>query len=182
MFNAWHDLPVDRNNVAESIPAVIEVPRHSKVKYELHKKSGMIMVDRILHSAVHYPANYGLIPQTYCDDNDPLDVLVLGEHPLVPLTIVHCRPVGVMRMIDGGELDDKIIAVPTDDPVWKHITKLSEVPQHILDEICEFFKTYKTLEKKKAVEIKGVEDEAAAVACVEEALDLYAGQADKLRG
>ena len=128
--------------------AVIEIAKGSKIKYELDKQTGLIIMDRILHTSTHYPANYGLIPRTYSDDSDPLDVLVLCSETLAPLTLVRCYPIGVIRMLDNGHRDDKIIAIPFDDPNYNTYKDIDEVPKHIFDEMTHFFKVYKELENK----------------------------------
>ena len=115
-MHPWHDIPVDEAAIADVFPVVIEIPKGSKNKYELDKRSGLLRLDRVLYSAVHYPADYGFVPRTYCDDGDPLDALVLGQEAVFPLTIVQARAVGVMRMRDDKGLDDKIIAVSVNDP------------------------------------------------------------------
>ena len=139
----WHS--VDIGSLDEFL-TYIEIPRGSKYKYELHKPSGLVMVDRVLHSAVHYPANYGFIPRTYCDDNDPLDVLVLGQEPVYPGTLMYAKPIGLMTMIDNEETDDKIIAVHSHDPEYNHINDISELPPHKSRELQRFFMDYKSLE------------------------------------
>lgn len=171
-MNLWHDINLDFNTDKNTLNCLIEIPAGSKVKYEIDKETGLLMVDRILSSSVHYPCNYGLFPQTYCDDKDPLDVLVLGQFPIAPLSLMKVRPVGVLKMIDGGEGDDKVIAIHVDDPQFKHITKLSEVSPHLVAEIKQFFESYKALEKKK-VEITGIEDEVAAVKVVNDSITFY---------
>ncbi len=171
-MNAWHDVSFGEDS-PEIVTAIIECPAGSKMKYELDKDSGLVKADRMLSSSVRYPANYGFIPRTYCDDKDPLDILVLGQEPVVPLCLMHARPIGVMRMIDGGEGDDKIIAVHSDDPVWRDCRSLKDVAPHIILEIRQFFLDYKILEKKKTVEITGIEDAEAARACVLESIELY---------
>ena len=154
------------------IPAIIEVPKGSQVKYELDKESGLVKVDRILYSSVHYPANYGFIPQTYCEDNDPLDILVLGQEPIVPLSIMRARPIGVMKMIDCGEADDKIIAIHEDDPEYNVFTDIAQLPPHILKMLQRFFEDYKVLEKKQVTIEKFLgPDEAKKL--IEEASDAY---------
>jgi len=146
-MHPWHD--VDLGDQAPNIfTAVIEVPMRSNVKYELDKKTGLLRVDRILFSSVHYPANYGFIPRTYCDDNDPLDVLVLGQEALVPLSLVRARPIGLMKMIDQGEIDDKVIAVHVDDAEYAHYGSVDELPLHRLTQVKRFFEDYKALENK----------------------------------
>lgn len=148
MTHPWHDITVEEP-IDESFLAFIEIPKGSKVKYELDKATGLLKVDRILFSAVHYPANYGFIPQTYCDDGDPLDVLVLCQEDVVPMSIMRARAIGVMTMRDEKGLDDKIIAVHLDDPAFNEYTHIREVPRHLLAELKRFFEDYKTLEKKK---------------------------------
>lgn len=145
-----HDVEIG-NEAPAIVTAVVEVPKGSKVKYELDKVSGLIKVDRILFSSVHYPANYGFIPRTLCEDHDPLDVLVLGQEPVVPLSIMRAKAIGVMKMKDQGEADDKIIAVHADDPEYAHINSMSELAPHRLEEVRRFFEDYKTLEKKHVV-------------------------------
>jgi inorganic pyrophosphatase len=147
MTHPWHDIPCDEP-IDESFAAFIEIPKGSKVKYELDKDTGLLKVDRILFSAVHYPANYGFIPRTYCDDGDPLDVLVLCQEPVEPMCIMRARAIGLMQMRDEKGLDDKVIAVHLDDPAFSHYSHIREVPQHTLLELRRFFEDYKTLEKK----------------------------------
>jgi inorganic pyrophosphatase len=147
MTHPWHDIPCDEP-VDEGFLAFIEIPKGSKVKYELDKTTGVLKVDRILFSAVHYPANYGFIPRTYCDDGDPLDVLVLCQEPVVPMCIMRARAIGLMQMRDEKGLDDKVIAVHMDDPAYSQYSHIREMPQHTLVELRRFFEDYKTLEKK----------------------------------
>src|SRR6266516_3972438 len=146
-MHPWHDVALG-SGVPEIFPVIVEVPMGSKNKYELDKASGLIRVDRVLFSAVHYPANYGLIPQTYCDDHDPLDILVLGQEEVVPLAILRARPIGVMKMTDQGEEDDKIIAVHADDPEYVHYESIRQLPPHRMEELRRFFEDYKVLERK----------------------------------
>ena len=150
MLHPWHGVSCGEN-FPEVVTAMIEVPRGSNIKYELDKLSGLLKVDRILYSAVHYPANYGFIPQTYCDDNDPLDILVLGQEPVLPLAIMRAKPIGVMKMVDQGEMDDKIIAVHLDDPEYSHYNSIDELPPHTLKTLQRFFEDYKVLENKEVV-------------------------------
>ena len=147
-MNVWHDLD-PKYITPDKFTAVIEIPEGSKKKYELDKRTGLLRLDRILHTATHYPANYGFIPRTYADDGDPLDVLVLCAEPIYPMTLVQVYPIGCMRMYDGGKLDDKIIAIPFSDPSYHGIKSIDELPAHIFDEIMHFFTVYKQLENKQ---------------------------------
>jgi inorganic pyrophosphatase len=178
-MHPWHDVPWGRD-VRESFNAVIEIPEGSKVKYELDKPTGLLVTDRVLYSAVHYPANYGFIPQTYCDDGDPLDVLVLCQEALVPLAIARARAIGVIPMRDDKGQDDKIIAVHLDDPQWSEFHDISEIPRHMLAELKRFFLDYKTLERKQ-VEIETLRGRVDAENTVEEALALYTRERERLR-
>ena len=147
-MNIWHD--IDPSLIKpQQFTAVIEIPKGSKCKYELDKYTGLLKHDRILYTSTHYPANYGFIPRTYADDGDPLDVLVLCAEPIYPLTLIDVYPIGVMRMIDSGKMDDKIIAVPLSDPTYLGISSIDELPPHIFDEIMHFFSVYKQLENKQ---------------------------------
>jgi len=149
-MHPWHDVSIGSEAPAE-FQAVIEIPKGSKVKYELDKESGIIRVDRVLYSSVTYPANYGFLPQTIGDDHDPLDVLVLMQEQVVPLSILRVRPIGMMTMLDQGENDEKIIGVHMDDPEYKHFTHIQELPSHRLDELRRFFEDYKKLENKEVL-------------------------------
>jgi inorganic pyrophosphatase len=171
MTNAWHDLPIEEP-IDEAFPAVIEIPKGSKVKYELDKKSGLLRVDRILFSAVHYPANYGFLPRTYCDDGDPLDVLVLCQEPVAPLCIMRARAIGMMRMRDDKGIDDKIIAVHVDDPTYADFRHIHELQKHVLLELRRFFLDYKTLEDK-TVEIDDFEGPEVANETIRTAITAY---------
>lgn len=145
----------------EIINGIIEIPRGSKTKYELDKETGMLKLDRVLYSSVYYPYNYGFIPQTYCDDHDPLDILILTQVKVLPMCIMRAKPIGVMRMIDGGEADDKIIAVSPDDMSVSHINDIEELPSHALREVKAFFEDYKKLENK-TVEVEKFQNRAKA--------------------
>lgn len=149
-FNAWHHVnpKTDENDVVKGI---IEIPRGSRAKYELDKESGLLILDRVLYSSVYYPANYGFIPQTYCDDNDPLDILVISQIKVVPMCLTPAKVIGVMRMMDNDEADDKIIAVSAGDPSFNHINDISELPQHTIAELRSFFEDYKKLENKVVI-------------------------------
>jgi inorganic pyrophosphatase len=171
-MHPWHDIYVDDHSIASVFPVVIEVPMGSKNKYELDKESGLMRLDRVLYSAVYYPANYGFIPRTFCDDGDPLDALVLCQESVHPLTVVDARAIGVMRMRDEKGIDDKIIAISTNDPAYADYSHHDQLPAHQLREIRRFFQDYKTLENKQVVveDFMGPED---AVKILEESLDLY---------
>ncbi|MDE6181881.1 MAG: inorganic diphosphatase [Eubacteriales bacterium] len=151
---------------------VIEITKGSKKKYELDKETGFIVLDRILHTATNYPANYGFIPRTYGDDKDPLDVLVLCSEDIAPLTLVRVYPIGVIRMIDGGEGDEKIIAIPYADPFYNSYKDISELPKHIFDEIRHFFSVYKDLENKKTI-VEEAEGREEAIKIIEESIKNY---------
>ncbi len=181
MTHPWHDLPNDPEQLDQGFNVFIEIPKGSKVKYELDKPSGLLRVDRILYSAVHYPANYGFLPRSYCPDRDPLDVLVLGDHPVNPGVIMRARAIGVMHMEDEGEGDDKVIAVHIGDPAFADYEDIGQLPAHTMLEIERFFKDYKVLENKE-VRIEELGDAAAARKTVREALELYRREESKLRG
>jgi inorganic pyrophosphatase len=171
MTHAWHDIPIEEP-IDQSFCAVIEIPKGSKVKYELDKDTGMLKVDRVLFSAVHYPANYGFIPRTYCDDGDPLDVLVLCQECVVPLCLMHARAIGMMQMHDEKGIDDKIIAVHVDDPAFSDYTHISQVPRHLLLELKRFFLDYKTLENKR-VEVDEFQGPPEANKTIRDAIQAY---------
>ncbi|MDD9950303.1 MAG: inorganic diphosphatase [Zetaproteobacteria bacterium] len=170
-MHPWHDVPAGDNS-PELINAVIEIPAGSKVKYELDKTSGLLMADRVLYSSVRYPANYGFIPQTYCDDKDPLDILVLCQEKVFPRTLMRAKPIGMMEMVDQGELDDKIIAVHYDDPEFSSFNCISELPPHRLEELKAFFQDYKNLEGK-TVKVGEILKADAAKKAISEAIQLY---------
>ncbi|MBQ9132699.1 MAG: inorganic diphosphatase [Clostridia bacterium] len=170
-MNIWHDM--DPTQITpKDFTAVIEIPKGSKCKYELDKYTGLLKLDRVLYTSTHYPANYGFIPRTYADDNDPLDVLVLCSEPVYPMTLIRVYPIGVMRMIDDGKMDDKIIAVPFSDPSYMGITSIDELPPHIFDEIMHFFSVYKQLENKQTA-VKTLFDREDAERIIEECIQGY---------
>ena len=168
-MNLWHDIS---HGNKDTLNVIIEIPLLSRVKYELDKDTGLIKYDRVLYSPMHYPANYGFVPQTLWDDGDPLDVLVLGAEPLVPGCLVEARPIGVLDMIDGGEGDAKVLAVPVADPRWKTTNDISDLEPHFLEEIKHFFTVYKDLQKKK-VEVGEWRNADAARKDVEKSIELY---------
>ena len=179
MKHPWHDVsPGDE--VPRDFQAVIEIPLGSNVKYELDKPTGLLRVDRVIHSAVFYPANYGFIPQTYAEDNDPLDVLVLCQEPVQPLALIKARAIGVMTMIDSGASDDKIISVATNDPEFSSYLEARDLPQHRLLVVKRFFQDYKQLEGKQ-VQVEDIKPAYAAVAVIEKALARYKAMRDQLR-
>jgi inorganic pyrophosphatase len=171
-MHPWHDPYVDDAQVESAFPVIIDVPKGSKNKYELDKETGLLRLDRVLYSAVHYPADYGFIPRTFCDDGDPLDALVLGQEPVHPLTIVQARAIGVMRMRDEKGIDDKIVAVSVKDPAFAHYTDKSQLPAHQMREIQRFFEDYKILEHKQVV-IEELLGPADAFRLIVDALGLY---------
>jgi len=146
----WHDVAIG-DDAPETVTGIIEIPKNCRAKYELDKDSGMLILDRVLYSSINYPANYGFIPRTFCDDGDPLDILVLSQIEIVPMCLVQANVIGVMRMLDGGEMDDKIIAVATNDMSVNHISDISELPAHSIKELRSFFEDYKKLENKTVV-------------------------------
>jgi len=177
MTHAWHDIaPGDK--VPLEFNTVIEIPFGSSVKYELDKQSGLIKLDRVLYSAVYYPANYGFIPQTLAEDDDPLDVLVLCQEAVVPLTLIHARAIGLMTMIDAGKRDHKIVAVATHDPEFNSYREASQIPEHRLAMLRRFFLDYKQLEKK-SVEVDEILPAKHALPVIEDALARYNAQRRK---
>lgn len=158
MSNIWHDMNPKRIS-PEKFVAVIEITKGSKKKYELDKECGFLRLDRILYTSTHYPANYGFIPRTYGDDNDPLDVLLLCSEPIDPMTLVECYPIGVITMMDNGRSDEKIIAIPFEDPNYNMYTDIADLPAHIFQEMKHFFTVYKALENKETAvsEVQGAE-------------------------
>lgn len=170
-MNIWHDMNPERVT-PELFTAIVEIPKGGASKYELDKESGMLKLDRILYTSTHYPQNYGFIPLTYADDNDPLDVLILSSQPLIPMTIVNCIPIGAIKMIDSGEVDEKIIAICEKDPTYAKYRSINELPDHLFQEIRHFFQVYKTLEGKQTV-VHQVQDRNRAIEMIESALRSY---------
>lgn len=170
-MNIWHNINPKRITPKDFV-AVIEIEKGSKCKYELDKETGILMLDRILHTSTHYPANYGFIPRTYADDLDPLDVLVLCSQTLKPMTSVRCYPVGVISMVDNGRYDEKIIAIPFNDPTYNTYKDIDEIPKHIFEEMKHFFKVYKELEGKETA-VNEVSGKAEAEKIIEQAIDGY---------
>ncbi|SES78278.1 inorganic diphosphatase [Hymenobacter actinosclerus] len=170
-FNPWHDVSRG-DNVPQTVTGIIEIPKGSKAKYELDKDSGMLKLDRVLFSAVHYPAAYGFIPKTYCDDNDPLDILVLCSVEIVPMCLVEAKVIGVMQMVDGDEEDDKIIAVAAHDISVNHYNELDDLPPHTLREMQRFFEDYKALEHK-SVTVQRFLPREEAYRIIDESIRLY---------
>jgi inorganic pyrophosphatase len=177
-YHPWHDVALPRY-VEDPIPAIIEIPTGSKVKYELDKKSGLLLVDRILFSAVHYPANYGFVPRTYCDDGDPLDILVLCSELIQPLAIMRAKVIGVMKMRDDKGEDDKLIAVHADDPNYADYGDVSEIPAHRLRELQRFFEDYKALENKKVL-VGAPQGRSAGLEVLRDAIRLYDRERERL--
>ena len=171
MINAWRDLPPGRNP-PELVTAVVEIPSGSRNKYELDKESGLIRLDRVLYSAVHYPGDYGFVPRTLAEDGDPCDVLVLLNEPTFPGCQIDARPIGVLRMLDRGEPDDKVLAVPANDPFYSEYFDIADIPQHYLKEVEHFFSIYKDLEGRR-VQTIGWEQNADAMRIVMEAVARY---------
>jgi inorganic pyrophosphatase len=170
-MNPWHDVELG-DHIEQHFRCVIEIAKGSKIKYELDKRTGLLWLDRVLHSAVHYPANYGFLPQTFCEDDDPLDVLVLGQEPVVPLCVLRAKAIGVITMKDEKGQDDKIIAVHVDDPEYAHYRDISELPPHRLKEMQRFFLDYKVLENKQ-VDIDHIRGRVDAENVIREAARLY---------
>ena len=180
MVHPWHDMKPGEK-VPEEFYAVIEIPLGSNVKYELDKPSGLIKVDRVLCSAVYYPANYGFIPQTLAEDGDPLDVLVLCQEPVVPLALIHARAIGLMTMVDYGTLDHKVIAIATEDPEFNGYKEANQIRPHHLLMLRRFFQDYKQLEQK-AVEVEEISSSNTAHPVIQSALERYAKKYSRSRG
>lgn len=171
VLHPWHGVSAGKN-APSIVNGIIEIPAGSRTKYEIDKATGLLKLDRVLFSATHYPSNYGFIPQTLGDDKDPLDILVLTYEAVVPLCLVSARVIGVMRMIDNGEGDDKIIAVADDDNTLADIQKLEDLPNQKLDEIRNFFETYKLLEKKEVI-VTGFDNREVAIGIIKTAMEFY---------
>ncbi len=171
-MNIWHDISEKRITPAD-FTAVIEIPKGGKNKYELDKETGLLQLDRVLYTSTHYPANYGFIPRTCADDGDPLDVLVLCQESISPMTLVQCRPIGVIMMVDGKEVDEKIIAVPLHDPSFSCYHDISELPKHTAEEIEHFFTVYKTLEHNKETQVQPALNNQKAINVISHCIDMY---------
>jgi inorganic pyrophosphatase len=170
-MNALHDVPLP-DDLETYVPAVIEIPRGSKLKYEIDKATGLLVLDRVLYSSVHYPANYGFIPRTLADDGDALDILVLMQEPVEPLTIMRARALGGLKMRDDKGEDDKIVAICVDDPAFAHYTDLDQLPPHLMLELDRFFRDYKILEGKETV-VDHPYDRATAMSIIRASRDAY---------
>lgn len=170
-MNIWHDIN-PKLITSKRFFAVIEISKGSKIKYELDKKTGMLKLDRILYTSTHYPANYGFIPRTYADDSDPLDVLLLCSEIINPMTLVECYPIGVIRMMDNGHKDDKIIAIPFEDPTYNSYKDISELPKHIFNEMMHFFTVYKELEHKTTA-VNEMENVDSAIQIIDNDINHY---------
>ncbi|KKU81697.1 MAG: Inorganic pyrophosphatase [Parcubacteria group bacterium GW2011_GWA1_47_8] len=170
-MNLWHDISIGKK-VPTEINVIIEIPKGSKNKYEIDKETGLIALDRALHTAQDYPFDYGFVPQTLWDDNDALDVILLTTYPLLPGILVAARPVAIMNMIDSGEADDKVIAVPVGDPRFEDVQDLKDINKHTLKEMEHFFATYKKIQNK-VVEISGFKGRDAALTAVTRSIELY---------
>ena len=170
-MNVWHDIS-EKRVTPERFTAVIEISKGGKNKYELDKETGLLRLDRVLYTSTHYPANYGFIPLTYADDKDPLDVLVICQESIIPLTLVECKPIGVLEITDGEAHDEKVIAVPVHDPSFNCYDSIYQLPKHLFDEVSNFFEVYKTLEgvSTKVNAIKGEDD---AINIIKECIDNY---------
>ncbi len=171
MNNPWHNVSPGEK-VPEIVNGIIEIPKGSRGKYELDKESGLLILDRVIYSSVYYPHNYGFIPQTYGDDNDPLDILVLSQIEVVPLCIVPAKVIGVMRMMDNNEADDKIIAVAERDMSVNHFNDINELPPHFIKEVKSFFEDYKKLEHKEVI-VEDFQGRETALKIIEEGLAVY---------
>ncbi len=170
-MNIWHDISRDRIK-SDDFYAVIEITKGGKMKYELDKETGLLVLDRILYTSTHYPANYGFIPRTLADDGDPMDVLVLSSESLLPLSLVRCYPIGVIIMNDNGSTDEKVIAIPYSDPTYNGYRSIQELPKHIFEEMQHFFRVYKELENKTTT-VSEVYDAQKAKDVVQSSIEQY---------
>jgi Inorganic pyrophosphatase len=175
-MNIWHDISPERIT-PQSFIATIEISKGGKNKYELDKETGLLVLDRVLFTSVQYPANYGFIPRTYAGDGDPLDVLVLCSESIAPMTLVRCRPIGILNMIDDGRGDEKVIAVCENDPLYNGYNDISELPPHLFAEIRHFYEIYKTLELKQTV-VREIEGAERAQKVVLDCIERYANKFD----
>ena len=173
-MNIWHDIS-EKRITTRSFEAFIEIPKGCKAKYELDKETGFLRLDRVLYTSTVYPANYGFIPRTYADDGDPLDVLVLCGETIYPATLVRCYPIGLITMIDGEKLDEKIIAIPFDDPTYKNYYDIHELPKHIFEEMMHFFEVYKALEHKQTT-VKEIKHRDEAMDVIAKCIEAYKGK------
>lgn len=169
--NPWHKVAVGED-APDIVNGIIEIPQNTRAKYELDKETGLLKMDRVIYSSMYYPHNYGFIPQTYCDDHDPLDILVLSQISIVPMCLVEAKVIGVMQMLDGGEKDDKIIAVANNDMSVKHYNDISELPKHFIKELRNFFEDYKKLENK-TVEVEEFQNAETAKAIILKSIEDY---------
>ena len=169
--NIWHDISPERITATDFI-SVIEIPKECKIKYEMDKETGLLRMDRLLHTSTHYPANYGFIPRTYADDNDPLDVLVLSTAPVYPMTLIRCYPIGAIKMTDNNENDEKIIAIPFGNPNKNMYPSINQLPSHIFDEMAHFFTVYKELENKKTA-VQEIVPPDDAIEIIKKSIDNY---------
>lgn len=171
VLHPWHGVPYGEK-APKFVNAVIEIPQGSRAKYEIDKDSGLLKLDRVIYSSFYYPCNYGFIPQTYGDDKDPLDILVITSLPVQAMTLMEAKVIGVMQMIDSGDADDKIIAVAAKDPSVNHYNNIEELPPHFLNELKHFFEEYKRLENK-TVKVEEFENEQKALGIIEDAIAAY---------
>ena len=170
-MNIWHDIDPTRIK-PNDFYAIIEIPSGSKNKYEMDKETGLLKLDRVLYTSTHYPASYGFIPRTLADDGDPMDVLILTSEPLLPLSLVRCYPIGVITMNDNGAMDEKIIAIPFNDPMYNCYKSIDELPKHIFDEMQHFFRVYKELEHKPT-SVSEVHAPDVAKEIIQKSIDSY---------
>lgn len=170
-IHPWHNVNYGKD-APKNVTGIVEIPKNCRAKYELDKDSGMLVLDRVLYSSINYPANYGFIPQTYCDDGDPLDILVISQIEIVPMCLVEAKVIGVMRMLDGGEMDDKVIAVALNDMSVNHINDISELPPHTVKELRSFFEDYKKLENKSVV-VEEFQGKEVAMQVIEQSIVDY---------